>query len=77
MKPWGATVLAVVVALCGFNGPARADLPADALRFQDYQVPVYTGKPVRPELRSHRRSYLFRTELREAAAEGPNFAGYY
>lgn len=89
MKPWRTTTLAVAVALCGFNGPAmadptvdrhtitRADLPADAPRFQDYQVPIYTGKPVRPEVRSHRRSYLFRTELRDAAAEGPNFAGHY
>lgn len=55
----------------------RADLPADAPRFEDYRVPVYAGKPARPDVRSHPRSRLFRTELREAAAAGPNFAGHY
>lgn len=55
----------------------RADMPADAPRFQDYPVAAYTGKPARPDVRSHPRSRLFRTELREAAAEGANFAGHY
>lgn len=55
----------------------RADLPADAPRFKDYAVPVYTGKPARPAVRADKRSWLFRTELREAAAEGANFAGHY
>ncbi len=54
-----------------------ADLPADAPRFADYRVARYTGKPARPDVRSHPRSRLFRTELREAAAAGPNFAGHY
>ena len=26
----------------------RADMPADAPRFKDYAVPVYTGKPAQP-----------------------------
>ncbi len=55
----------------------RADMPADAPRFKDYAVPIYTGKPARPAVRADKRSWLFRTELREAAAEGPNFAGHY
>lgn len=55
----------------------RADLPADAPRFKDYAVPVYTGKPARPAVHADKRSRLFRTELREAAAEGANFAGHY
>jgi hypothetical protein len=53
------------------------DLPTDAPRFEDYRVPVYSGKPALPDVRSHPRSRLFRTELREAAAEGANFAGHY
>jgi hypothetical protein len=55
----------------------RADLPADAPRFKDYTVPVYTGKLAQPAVRADKRSWLFRTELREAAAEGANFAGHY
>jgi hypothetical protein len=83
------TRLFLLTALCLSGLPAladttfdrhtivRADLPADAPRFNAYSVPVYTGKPVRPDVRSHPRSWLFRTELREAAAAGPNFAGHY
>ncbi len=55
----------------------RADLPADAPRFKDYAVPVYAGKPARPAVQTDKRSWLFRTELREQAALGPNFAGHY
>ena len=55
----------------------RADMPADAPRFKDYAVPVYTGKPAQPTVRADKRSGLFRTELREAAAKGVNFAGQY
>lgn len=54
-----------------------ADMPRYAPRFEDFRVPVYTGKPARPDVRSHARSRLFRTELREAAERGPNFAGHY
>lgn len=55
----------------------RADIPADAPHFPDYPVVPYTGKPAQPDVRSHPRSRLFRTELREQAAEGANFAGHY
>jgi hypothetical protein len=55
----------------------RADMPADAPRFKDYAVPVYTGKAARPAVRADKRSWLFRSELREAAVEGVNFAGHY
>jgi hypothetical protein len=55
----------------------RADMPADAPRFKEYAVPVYTGKPAQPTVRADKRSWLFRTELREAAAEGVNFAGHF
>lgn len=89
MNPLRACCVAALVVLCLSNVPAmarttvhpatitRADLPADAPRFEDFRVPVYTGKPARPDVRSHPRSQRFRTELREAAVEGPNFAGHY
>lgn len=55
----------------------RSDIPANAPRFEVFQAPVYTGKPARPDVNSHSRSRMFRTELREAAAKGVNFAGHY
>jgi hypothetical protein len=59
------------------NTIMRSDIPADAPRFEDFKVPVFTGKSARPAVRKDKRSWLFRTELREAAAEGANFAGHY
>lgn len=55
----------------------RTDIPANAPRFEAFRVPVYSGKPARPDVRSHPRSRLFRTELREAVEQGANFAGHY
>lgn len=56
----------------------RADMPADAPRFEDFPArSSLKGKPAAPKVRADKRSWLFRTELREAAAEGPNFAGHY
>lgn len=37
---------------------------------------AYKGKPAGVNLASHKDARTFRTRLREAAAQGPNFAGY-
>ncbi len=56
----------------------RADMPADSPRFEDFPaLSRWQGKPVAPRVRADKRSWLFRTELEEAVAEGPNFAGHY
>jgi hypothetical protein len=46
-------------------------------KFEDYKVAeVFKGKPAQPVLTTpHQR--LYRTRIRDAAANGPNFAGYY
>ncbi|CAN5439165.1 hypothetical protein BH18ACI3_BH18ACI3_17540 [soil metagenome] len=46
--------------------------------FSDYPAhKVFKGKPARVDLSSAPGSRYFRTRLREAAAAGSNFAGYY
>ena len=55
-----------------------ADVPANAPRFSQYAVKErFRGKPAAPDVRSHPRSRLFRTMIREGARNGPNFAGHY
>lgn len=46
-------------------------------QFQDYAVGnVFNGRPAKPRLVTS-RDERFRTRIREAAAQGPNFAGHY
>lgn len=53
------------------------DLPKNGPRFTRYLVPKERiAHPARPDLRGG-DARLFRTRLREAAQEGPNFAGHY
>ncbi len=53
------------------------DLPRDAPRFEDYPVkPEMVGKPAPPKLDSA-DARLFRTMIRQGAAQGPEFAGHY
>lgn len=74
----GAPIADLISLLCTDRHTiVHADIPADAPRFEDFKVPVYVGPPARPDVRSDSRSRLFRTELREAEAEGTNFAGHY
>ena len=48
------------------------------LRFEDYTVASsFKGKPKPVDLSSHRKAGLYRTVLRQQAAQGPNFAGHY
>jgi hypothetical protein len=46
-----------------------------APRFEDYAAPVYKGKPAPVNLNSAKGAKTFRTNLREGARKGVNFAG--
>ncbi len=61
------------ISLAGFSF-GQTVLPS----FGGYPVkgPKFSGKPVRPVLQTT-YDREFRTRIREAAAEGPNFAGHY
>jgi hypothetical protein len=55
-----------------------SDIPADAPVFARYPAgPAYTGKPAAADVRTHARSRMFRTVIREGAKSPPNFAGHY
>lgn len=47
-------------------------------RFKDYVVyERYTGRQVAPKLKPGTDAWYFRTRIREAARQKPNFAGHY
>jgi len=47
-------------------------------RFDQYSVEIkFKSKPIVVDLKSHPRAKMFRTILRNAASEGPNFADHY
>lgn len=54
-----------------------SDIPVDAPRFKDYPAKPYVGPNAVPDVRSDRRSRMYRTQLRDWAREKPNFAGQY
>ena len=52
---------------------AQAQVP----RFEDYpEQEIFKGKPAPPKI-VRPRDRLYRTRIREGAAQGPNFAGHY
>jgi hypothetical protein len=65
--------LLIALILCsGFFAHAQ-----NAVGFQGYRVPVkFQGKPATP-LHNTPNSKTFRTKIREAVADGPNFADHY
>lgn len=75
----------VLPALAGDDEPGdahtirAADLPANPPRFEEYPVRrIFHARPARPDVRSLRRSRLFRTMIRQGVAgQGVNFAGHY
>jgi hypothetical protein len=65
-------LLAATLALAAAQ-PAPVPLP----RFADYPAPThFTGRPAPPQLLTP-SARLFRTRIRQAATQGPNFAGHY
>ncbi len=53
------------------------DIPANAPKFENFPVPVYTGPNAKLDLRRDRETRIFRTRLSSWAKEKPNFAGHY
>lgn len=51
--------------------------PADAPRFEDYPAKSYRGPVAPPRWRADAASRHYRTRLREAAQQRPNFGGRY
>ena len=55
----------------------KEEVPAWSLKFEDYPAgSVFKGKPAAPVLAT-KSDRMFRTQIREAARKGPNFAGHY
>ena len=54
-----------------------SDVPKDAPRFEDYPAKPYAGPNAAVDVRSDRRSRMYRTQLSSWAREKPNFAGHY
>jgi hypothetical protein len=48
-----------------------------AAAFSDYPATLYTGKPADPDFTTNRDARQFMTRIKEACAEGINFAGKY
>lgn len=82
VPPVGSS-LATIIAGNDYDDPSelatitQADIPADAPRFEDYPATPGNRPPVEPDVRTHPRSRMFRTRIREGARKGPNFAGHY
>ncbi|HWT00998.1 MAG TPA: hypothetical protein VN256_12190 [Pyrinomonadaceae bacterium] len=66
-------LLAALLLACGSIGFAQSPTPTPT----EYAVKVEKIKNVRVNLKSHRDANRFRTNLRNAAKEGVNFAGHY
>ncbi|NJO17300.1 MAG: hypothetical protein HC877_16615 [Thioploca sp.] len=64
---------------CAEQCPSETIEPSIMLpRFEDFPaVERYTGPIAAPKLKSHPKAWEYRTRLREAAADGVNFAGRY
>lgn len=66
-------LLAVFLLACSSPGAAQSTTPTA----RRYAVKVLKPKNVRVNLKSHKNANMFRTNLRNAAKEGVNFAGHY
>ncbi|HEX8329283.1 MAG TPA: hypothetical protein VF629_17240 [Hymenobacter sp.] len=65
----------LLAALC-VSGACLGQTPAPT--FSDYPAAVRrTGRPVAPKLLPGTAAWYFRTRIREAARQKPNFAGHY
>lgn len=76
MKPRAPTLLATLAALIVGLIPNILNAQQKILRFEDYPVrEIYRGKNAPVVM--NRSTRTFKTRLREAAREKPNFAGRY
>lgn len=66
-------LLAALVLASGSVNFAQSPTPA----FAQYAVRVERIRNVRVDLKSHKNANMFRTNLRNAAKEGVNFAGHF
>lgn len=68
-------IVLLTVFLLAFSsiGFAQSDSPT----FTDYAAKVEEAKNVKVNLKSHKDANMFRTNLRNAAKEGVNFAGHF
>lgn len=66
-------LLTALILAFGSVGFAQSETPT----FTQHAVKVEKPKNVRVNLKSHRNANRFRTNLRNAAKEGVNFAGHY
>jgi len=73
-------LMLVAVCLCSVARPApqnKEQVPHWSFKFEDYPaVSDFKGKPAAPVLAT-KTDRMFRTQIREAAKKGPNFAGHY
>ena len=65
--------LAALILALSSVGFAQSTTPT----FTQYAAKVENIKPVKVNLKSHKNANMFRTNLRNAAKEGVNFAGHY
>ncbi len=70
------STLLILFVLVVLSFQATAQTAADPA-FAKYKVRVEKLKPVTVDLKSHKNARMFRTNLREAAKGGVNFAGHY
>lgn len=55
-----------------------SDLPKNPPRFEQFPaIGRFKGQLAEPDVRSHSRSRMFRTMVRDGAKQGRNFAGHY
>ena len=66
-------LLTALMLACSMIGFAQSKTPT----LTQYAVRVEKKKNVKVNLRSHKNANMFRTNLRNAAKEGVNFAGHY
>lgn len=66
-------LLLVLILACSSSSFAQSTTPT----FEQYAARVESAKNVRVNLKSHKKANMFRTNLRNAAKEGVNFAGHY
>src|SRR5215472_4297169 len=73
-------LLLLAICLCGavrLEAQQTEQIPNWSSKFEDYAASAdFKGKPAAPILAT-KGDRMFRTQIRDAARKGPNFAGHY